>query len=117
MDIELSPSLDEADCAAVVGARTSADPEASFNHETPKEPDAPYLWVSDPKGVSVSVSSSSDSEAMTMPDDTFFGMALGACATQDGVKVPEGKYSESRSSSKPMTRRADGETDFDRPLA
>ena len=65
----------------MVGAGTSADPDAFSDHETPKEPDAPYLWVSDPKGVSVSVSSSSDSEAMTMPDDTFFGVALGACAT------------------------------------
>ena len=38
---ELSALLDKADCAAVVGAGTSVDLEASSDHETPKEPDAP----------------------------------------------------------------------------
>ena len=36
----LSASSDEADYAAAAGAGTSADPEASSDHETPKEPDA-----------------------------------------------------------------------------
>ena len=60
MDSELSASSDEADCAAVAGARTSADPEASSDHETPKDPNDPSSLVVDPKGVSVSVRSSSD---------------------------------------------------------
>ena len=36
----VSTSSDEADCAAVAGAGTSADPEASSDHKTPKVPDA-----------------------------------------------------------------------------
>ena len=39
VDSKLSASLDEADCAAVAGAGTSADPEAFSDHETTKEPD------------------------------------------------------------------------------
>ena len=60
MDFELSASSDEADCAAVAGEWTSANPEASSDHETPKEPDVPSSLVADPKGVPVSVRSSSD---------------------------------------------------------
>ena len=47
----LSASSDEADCAAAAGAGTSADPEASFDHETPKEPDAPSSCLHDLEGV------------------------------------------------------------------
>ena len=60
MDSELSTSSDEADAAAVAGAGTLAEPEASSDHETPKEPDAPSSLVADPEGVPVSVRSSSD---------------------------------------------------------
>ena len=60
MDSELSTSSDETDCAVVAGAGTLADPEASSDHETPKEPDVPSSLVADPKGVPVSVRSSSD---------------------------------------------------------
>ena len=58
MESELSASSDEADAAAVAGAGTSADPEASPDHDTPKEPDAPSSFVADPEGVSFSVRSS-----------------------------------------------------------
>ena len=58
VDSELLASSDEADAAAVAGAGTLADPEASSDHETPKEPDAPSSYVADPKGVLVSVRSS-----------------------------------------------------------
>ena len=37
----MSASSDEADCAAVVGAGTLAEQKASFDHETPKDLDAP----------------------------------------------------------------------------
>ena len=111
---ELSASSDEANCAVVAGAGTSADPEASSDHETPKEPDAPYSLVVDPEGVLVSVCSSSDWEAVTTLDATFLGVAL---AARDGVEVPGGMYSGSSSSSEAMTRRADGATDFDHPRA
>ena len=117
MDSKLSASLDEADAAAVVGAGTSADPEAFFDHETPKEPDARSSLVADPEGVPVSVRSSSDWEAVATPDATFLGVALAARAARDEVEVPGGTYSGSRSSLKSMTRRADGATDFDRPCA
>ena len=53
----LSASSDEVDSASVAGAETSTDLEASFDHETPKEPDAPSSCVADPEGVSVSVRS------------------------------------------------------------
>ena len=46
-------SSDEADSAAVEGAGTSVDPEASSDHETPKEPDASSSLVADPEGVPV----------------------------------------------------------------
>ena len=58
MDSELSASLDEADAAAVAGEGTSAEPDASSDHETPKEPDAPSSLVANPEGVPVSVRSS-----------------------------------------------------------
>ena len=41
VEFELSASLDEADAAAMAGAGTSAEPEASSDHDTSKEPDAP----------------------------------------------------------------------------
>ena len=88
MDFELSGSLDEADATAVAGAGTSVDLEASSDQETPKEPDAPSSFVADPEGVPVSVRSSSDWEAVTMPDATFLGVALGARAAREGVEVP-----------------------------
>ena len=99
----------------MAGAGTSAEPEASSDQDTPKEPDAPSLFVADPEGVPVSVRSSSDWEAVTTPDATFLGVALTTRAAQDGVEVPGGTYSGSRSSSELMTMRAYGATDFDRP--
>ena len=57
---ELSASSDEADDAAVAGTGTSVEPEASSDHETPMEPDAPSSLVAEPEGVPVSVRSSSD---------------------------------------------------------
>ena len=55
MDSELSASSDEADTAAVAVAGTLVDLEASSNHETSKEPDAPSSLIADPEGVPVSV--------------------------------------------------------------
>ena len=117
MDSELLASSDEADAAAVASAGTSTEPEASPDHYTPNEPDAPSSFVADPEGVPVSVRSSSDWEAVTTPNATFLGVALGARAAREGVEVPGGTYSGSRSSSEPMTMRADGATDFDHPRA
>ena len=108
VDFELLASSDEADAAGVVGAGTSVEPEASSDHDTPKETDAPFSFVANPEGVSVSVRSLSDSEAVTTPDATFLGVALGARAAQEGVEVPGGTYSGSRSSSEPMIKRAVG---------
>ena len=71
VDFKLSASSDEADATAVVGAGTSAEPKASSDHETPKEPDAPSSLVADPDGVPVSVRSSSDLEVVTTPAATF----------------------------------------------
>ena len=76
VESELSASSDEADAAAVVGAGTSAEPEASSDHDTPKEPDAPSSFVADPEGVPVSVRSYLDWEAVTTPDATVLGVAL-----------------------------------------
>ena len=115
VESELSASSDEADAAAVAGAGILADPEASSDQDAPKEPDAPSSFVADPEGVTVSVRSSSDWEAVTMPDATFLGVALVARTTREGVEVPGGTYSGSRSSSEPMIRQADGATDFNRP--
>ena len=117
VDSELSASSDEGDAAAVAGETTTADPEASFVHETPKEPAALSSLVADPEGLPISVRSSSDWEAVTMPDASFLGVALAARATRDVLEVPGGTYSGSGSSSEPITRRADGATDFDRPRA
>ena len=82
----------------MAGAGTSAEPEASSDHDTPKEPDAPSSFVADSEGVPVSVRSSSDWEAVTTPEATFFGVALGARAAREGVEVPGGTYSGSHSS-------------------
>ena len=117
MDSELPASSNEADAAAVAGAGTSAEPEASSDNDTPNDQDAPSSFVADPEGVPVCVRSSSDWEVVTTPDATFLGVALGARAARAGVEVPGGTYSVSRSSSEPMTMRADGATDFDRPRA
>ena len=58
VESELSASSDEADAAAVAGAGTSAEPKASSDYDTPKEPDAPSSSVADLEGVPVSVRSS-----------------------------------------------------------
>ena len=117
VESELSASSDEDDAAAVAGAGTSADPEASSDRDTPKESDAPSSFVADPEGVPVTVRSSSDWEAVTTPDATILGVALGPRVAQEGAKVPGGMYSGSRSLSEPMTMRADEATDLDRPRA
>ena len=115
VESELPASLDEVDAAAVAGAGTSADPEASSDQDTSKEPDAPSSFVADPEGVPVSVPSSSDWEAVTTPDATVLGVALGARAARECAEVRGGTYSRSRSSSDPMIKRADGATDLESP--
>ena len=72
----------------MAGAGTSAEPEASSYHDTPKEQDALSSFVADPEGVPVSVRSSSDWEAVTTPDATVLGVALGARAAREGAEVP-----------------------------
>ena len=114
VESEFSASSDEADAAAVAGAGTLVEPEASSDQDTPKEPDAPSSFVADPEGVPVSVRSSLDWEAVTTPDATFLGVALGERAAREGVEVSGGTYSGSRSSSESMIMHADGATDFDR---
>ena len=101
----------------MAGVGTLAEAEASLDHDTPKELGAPSSFGADLEGVPVSVRSSLDWEAVTTPDATFLGVALGARAAWEGVEVPGGTYSGSRSSSEPMIMRADGATDFDRPRA
>ena len=91
VESELSASSDEADVAAVVGAGTSVKPEDSSGQDTPKEPDAPSSFVADPEGVPVSMRSSSNWEALTKPDATFFGVALGARAARERVEVPRAR--------------------------
>ena len=113
----MSASSDEADIIVMAGAGTSTDPEATSDHDTPKEPDAPSSFVANPESVPVSVRSSSDWEAVTMPDATVLGVALGARAAWEGAEVHEGTYSGSRSSSEPMIKRAGGAADLDRPRA
>ena len=71
MESELLASSDEADTAAVAGTGTLVEPEASLDHDTPKEPDAHSSFVADPEGVSVSVRFSLDWEAVTTLDATF----------------------------------------------
>ena len=105
MESGLSASSNEADCAAMAGAGTSADSEAFSDHETPKVPDIPSSCVADPEGVSVSVRSSSVWEAVTTPDANFLGVALVTRATHAGVEVLGETYSGSCSSSEPITRR------------
>ena len=95
VESELSASSDEADAAAVAGAGTSADPEASSDQDAPKEPDAPSSFVADPEGVPVSVRSSLDWKAVTTPDATVLGVALGARVARQGAEVPGGMYSGS----------------------
>ena len=90
VESELSTSSDEVNAAAVAGAGTSAEPEASSDQDTPKVPDAPYSFVVDPEGVPVNVRSSSDWEAVTTPDATVLGVALGARAAREGAEVPGG---------------------------
>ena len=92
VESELSASSDEADDAAVAGAGTSADPEASSDQDAPKEPDAPSSFVADPEAVPVSVRSSSDWEAVTTPDAIVLGVALGARVAREGAEVPGGMY-------------------------
>ena len=87
MDSELLASSDEADAAAVASAGTSTEPEASSDHDTPKETDAPSFVVADPEGVPASVRSSSDWEEVTTLDATFLGVDLGARAAREGVEV------------------------------
>ena len=72
----------------MAGAGTSAEPEASSDQDTPKEQDAPSSFVDDPEGVPVTVRSSSDWEAVTTPDATFLGVALGARAAPERVEGP-----------------------------
>ena len=60
VESELSVSSDEEDYIDAARAGTLADPKASYNHETPKDPDAPSSRVADPEGVPVSVRSSSN---------------------------------------------------------
>ena len=85
MDSKLSASSYEADAAALAGAGTSAEPEASSDYDTPKDPDAPSSFVADPEGVPVSVRSSSNWEAVTTPDATFFWCGSGStCSTGRG---------------------------------
>ena len=88
VESRLPASSDEANCAAVAGAETSMDPEASSDHETPKELDAPSSCVADLEGVPVSMRFSSDWEAVTTSNANFLGVALIARATCAGVVVP-----------------------------
>ena len=73
-------------------------PEASFDHETPNEPDSPCSCVADLEGVPVSVRYSIYWEAVTTSDATFLGVALVARATLDGVELPGVTYYGSCSS-------------------
>ena len=57
VDSKLSSSSDEACSAAVEGVGTSTHPEASSDHETPKEPNTLSSLVDDPEGVPVRVRS------------------------------------------------------------
>ena len=109
-DVESEPSAssDEADAAAVASAGTSAEPEASSDHDTPKEPNTRSSFVADPEGVLVSLSSSCDWEAVTTPDATFWGVAQGARAAREVVEVPGGTFLGSHSSSEPLTMHAMG---------
>ena len=76
----------------MAGAGTSEEPEASLDHDTPKDPDAPSSFVADQEGVPVSLSSSCDWEAVTTPDATFWCVAQGARAAREVVEVPGGTF-------------------------
>ena len=89
-NLNCHPYKTRQNCTAVASAGTSADPEASPDHETNKEQDAPSSCVADPEGVLVNVRSSSDWEAVTSSDATFLVKALVAHAARDGVAVHEG---------------------------
>ena len=93
------------------------DPEESSDHKNPKGRDTPSSCVADLESVPVSVRSTSDREAVTMPDANFSGVALVARAACDGVEVLGGTYSGSCSSSEPITSQEDGATDFERQRA
>ena len=60
MTVRQRCSSNEIDFASVAGVETSADPEASSDHETLKEPNAPSFCVADPECMPVSMQSSSD---------------------------------------------------------
>ena len=59
MDSELLASSDEADATGVAIVGTLGEPEASSDHDTPKEQDASSSFVADPEGVPANVRSSS----------------------------------------------------------
>ena len=117
MESGQSASSHEADYAVVAGAGTSTDPEASSEHGTPQEPDAPSSSVDDIEGVPANVRSLSDWEAITTPDATFLGVAPVERATHYGLAVPGGTYSWSCSSSESITSPVDGAIDFVCPRA
>ena len=64
----------------VIGSDDEREPEY-----LPPGTSTPSSFVDDPEGVPVSVRSSSVCEAVTTPDATFLGMALGACAAREGM--------------------------------
>ena len=76
----------------MAGAEISADPHASIDHESHKEPDAPSSSGANPKGVPVILRSSLDWETVSTPDATFLGVALVAHASPTGVLVLGGTY-------------------------
>ena len=77
MDSNWLASSNEADAAAVAGAGTLAEPEASSDQDTPKEPDTASSFVADLEGVPVSVRSSSDWEAVTNARRHLLGCGSG----------------------------------------
>lgn len=101
----------------MVGPGTSADPEATSDHETFKEPDALSSCIAVSEGMPFSVSSSSYWEKVTTPDATFLGEALVAGAAHAGVAVPGGMYSGLGSSTDPIISRPHGATNFEHPRA
>ena len=84
--------------------------EVSLDPEAPSEP------KEDLEGVAVVVRSSSDREVVCTPDSTLLGVPRVVLASRVGVRVPSYMYSESSSSSKPITCRHKGAIDFERPL-
>ena len=55
MNSKLSASSDEANAVVVAVTGTFAEPEASYDQQTPKEPDTLSLFVADPEVVPVNV--------------------------------------------------------------